>query len=105
MPGGCTVIERTVGRRLRWRYATVTDVKMGDSVRVPVSTARHCTYRAFGFAIVVPSGLVVPGDQALHVSSGVSVLPDRVETSIFVPAGVVPRQLRAPHVAMVCASR
>ena len=38
------------------------------------------------------------GDQALQVSSGVAVLPDRVKISTSVPDGVVPRQLIAPQV-------
>ena len=51
-----------------------------------------------------PSALVYAADQVLHVSSGVSVLPLRVKSSILPPA-VVPRQLIAPHVDTICASR
>ena len=52
-----------------------------------------------------PSALVYAADQALHVSSGVSVLPDRVKSSMRLPPGAVPCQLIVPHVATICASR
>jgi hypothetical protein len=39
------------------------------------------------------------------VSSGVSVLPDRVKSSTRLPFGVAPRQLMEPHVETICASR
>jgi hypothetical protein len=39
------------------------------------------------------------------VSSGVSVLPVRVNSSTLEPAGVVACQLITPHVATICASR
>ena len=42
MAGGCTVIDTTSGRRLRGRYAAVTDVSAGEPEASPVSTARHC---------------------------------------------------------------
>ena len=105
MPGGCTVIERTIGRRFRCRYAAMTEVSTGVSGFVPLITARHCRYRAFGLVIDVPSACVYADDQLLHVSSGVSVLPDRVKSSTRVPDGFVVRQLIVPHVATVCASR
>ena len=57
MPGGWTVMLRTTGRRLRCRYAAVTDVRTGPSP-LPVITARHCRYRAFGLVIGDPAGLV-----------------------------------------------
>src|SRR5215471_11446534 len=104
MPGGWTVIDRTTGRRLRCRYAAVTDVNVGPSPR-PVNTARHCRYRALGLAMVEPSGFVYADDQLLQASSGVSVLPDRVKSSIRPPFGTVPRQLTVPHDATVLASR
>src|SRR5438093_1325962 len=104
MPGGWTVIDRTTGRRLRCRYAALIDVTTGPSP-LPVRTARHCRYRAFGLTIGDPSPLVTADDQALHVSSGVSVLPERVNISILPSTGRVARQLSAPHVATVCASR
>src|SRR3954469_4632761 len=47
-PGGCTVIEEISGRRLRCRYATVTDVTTGDVEALPESSVFHCMYRAFG---------------------------------------------------------
>src|SRR5437764_12668720 len=97
-------MERTTGRRFRCRYAAVTDVRTGLSLLAD-STARHCRYRALGLAIGEPSGAAYAGDHALHVSSGVSVLPDRVNSSIWLPAPLEPCQLSAPHVAIVCASR
>src|SRR5687767_6387577 len=104
MPGGWTVTDRTSGRRLRCRYAAVTDVSTGP-VPEPESVARHCRYRAFGLTIGDPSAAVCAGDQSLHVSSGVSVLPERVKSSTRLPEGVDPRQLMAPHVDAICASR
>src|SRR5438045_4157462 len=95
---------RTTGRRLRCRYAAVTDVRTGPSP-LPLSTARHCRYRAFGLVIEEPSALVYAADQLLHVSSGVSVLPLRVNSSIWWPPPVDPRQLIAPQVDTICASR
>jgi hypothetical protein len=52
-----------------------------------------------------PSALPYGGDQALQVSSGVGVFPERVEISIAAPSGVDPRQLIDPHVATIRASR
>src|SRR4051812_36195359 len=104
MPGGCTVIERTTGRRLRCRYAAATDVSTGP-LPLPLRTARHCRYRAFGLVIADPSGAEYAADHALHVSSGVSVLPLRVDSSIRLSRGIVPRHRSEPHVASICASR
>src|SRR5260370_21959853 len=104
MPGGWTVMDRTCGRRLRCRYAALIDVTIGPSP-LPVRTARHCRYRAFGLEIGEPLALVAAGDHVLHVSSGVSVLPERVNISIRPSDGTVACQLSAPHVATVCASR
>src|SRR5690242_17065726 len=104
MPGGWTVIDRTCGRRFRCRYAAVTDVSTGPSP-FPVRTARHCRYRAFGLTMGELSAFAYAGDQALHVSSGVSVLPERVESSMRLPLVAVPRQLSAPHADTICASR
>src|SRR5437773_12467632 len=95
---------RTCGRRLRCRYAAVTEVSTGPSP-LPVSTARHWRYRAFGLVIGEPSAFEYAADHALQVSSGVSVLPDRVYNSMRFPAAVVPRQLIEPHVEIICASR
>src|SRR5580765_4193196 len=106
MPGGWTVMLRTTGRRLRCKYAAVTEVSTGPSP-LPVRTARHCRYRAFGLVIDEPSALVYAPDHALQVSSGVSVLPVRVKSSMRLPvaaAGDVPRQLIAPQVDTICAS-
>src|SRR5262245_20900737 len=99
------VSERTTGRRLRCRYAAVTDVSTGPSPRPRANTARHCRYRAFGLVMGEPFGLVYGEDQALQVSSGVSVLPLREYSSILSPFPVPPRQLSDPHVAIICASR
>src|SRR5713101_7021698 len=104
MPGGWTVTLRTCGRRFRCRYAAVTDVSTGPSP-LPVNTARHCRYRAFGLVMDEPSALAYADDHTLHVSSGVSVLPLRVKSSMRFPAGVDPRQLIAPHVETIWASR
>src|SRR5215470_9614323 len=52
-----------------------------------------------------PSGLPYGADHALHVSSGVSVLPVRVEISIFPSFGTDQCQRIEPHVANICASR
>src|SRR6266850_4278854 len=104
MPAGCTVIDWTLGRRLRCRYAAVTEVSTGPSP-LPVRTARHCRYRAFGLVIAEPSLLEYAPDHVLHVSSGVSVLPDRVYSSMRFPAAAVPCQLIAPQVEIICASR
>jgi len=52
-----------------------------------------------------PSALTYGPAQALQVSSGVSVFPDRVYISMRVPAGAVARQLIAPQVDTICASR
>src|SRR4051794_30003031 len=103
MPGGWTVMERTTGRRLRCRYAAVTDVSTGPSP-LPVSTARHCRYRALGLVIGEPSGDAYADDHALQVSSGVSVFPLRVVSSTLLSFGTVPRQLNVPQVATIWAS-
>src|SRR3954468_16076960 len=100
MPGGWTVIDRTTGRRLRCRYAALIDVSTRPSP-LPVSTARHWRYRALGLVMGDPSGEEYAADQALHVSSGVSVFPLRVEISIFASFGTVPRQRIDPHVASI----
>jgi hypothetical protein len=52
-----------------------------------------------------PSADLYAGDHSLHVSSGASVFPERVEISIWFPALVTPRQLIEPHVDTICASR
>src|SRR6185312_2126733 len=104
MPGGWTVMERTTGRMLRCRYAAAVDVRTGPSP-LPVSTARHCRYRAFGLAIGEPSAFEYGADHELQVSSGVSVLPLRVEISILASRGTEPCQRIDPHVASICASR
>ena len=41
VPGGWTVIDAISGRRLRGRYAAVTDVSTGRGAASAVSTARH----------------------------------------------------------------
>ena len=51
-----------------------------------------------------PSGAAYGADQSLHASSGVRVLPERVDTSTLVPAGVVARQDSAPQDATIFAS-
>jgi len=55
-PGGCTVMLDITGRRLRGRYAAVTDVSTGPALLPPLdfSTARHWRYRAFGLEIGSP---------------------------------------------------
>src|SRR5436309_15891937 len=102
MPGGCTVIERTCGRRLRCRYAAVTEVSTGPSP-FPVRTARHCRYRALGLVIGDPSTLEYAADQALHVPYGVSVLPHRVNSSIWLPVAADPCPLSVLDLHTVCA--
>src|SRR5262245_21403993 len=97
-------MERTCGRRFRCRYAALIEVSTGPSL-LPVRTTRHCRYRAFGLVIADPVLLVYADDHALHVASGVSVLPDRVNTSTFDPAGVVACQPTTPQVEIICASR
>ena len=82
----------------------MTDVRTGLSF-LPVSTTRHWRKRALGLVTGEPSAAVWGADHGLHVSSGVSVLPDRVKTSIRPPAGTVPRQLSVPQVATARASR
>src|SRR6478609_9311833 len=104
MPGGWMVMLRTCGLRFRCRYAALTEVTTGV-LFWPDSTARHCKYLAFGLVIAEPSGFVYAVDHALHVSSGVSVLPDLVNSSTRVPAGVVPCHVSAPHVETIWASR
>ena len=52
-----------------------------------------------------PSGCVYAADHGLHVSSGVSVLPERVNNSTRLPPGTVPCQVIVPQVETVCASR
>jgi hypothetical protein len=64
---------------------------------VPVSTARHCRYLAFGLVIGEPSPLAYGPAQSLHASSGVLVLPDRLKTSTFAPAGTLARQPMTPQ--------
>src|SRR5262245_24492556 len=98
------VIDVTSGRRLRGRYAAVTDVRIGEVALSPLSTARHCRYRAFGLAICSPSAIVYGFDHALHVSSGVAVLPDRVDTCTC-PGFAVARHRSTPQLATVPASR
>ena len=61
-------------------------------------------YRALGLEIGAP-GAAYGDDHGLQVSSGVSVLPERVDSSILLPVGVAPRQLIAPHDDTICASR
>src|SRR5262249_7742507 len=70
----------------------------------PLSAAFHCRYRALGLAIRSPDGVVYAFDHALHVSSGVAVLPLRVKISIS-PGRAFARQRISPHVATVPASR
>ena len=91
------MIEVTWGRMLRGRNAADTDVSTGLA-EVPVRTARHCRYRAFGLVIGEPSALPYGPAQSLHASSGVLVLPDRLKTSTFAPAGTLARQPSTPHV-------
>ena len=93
-----------MGRRLRCTYAAETDVRTG-LLALPASTAFHCRYRAFGLLISSPLDAAYGPLQALHVSSGVAVLPDRVNTSTRPPAGTDARQLSVPQSATVCASR
>src|SRR5687767_1185337 len=50
-PDGCTVIAVTSGRRLRGRYAAVTEVSTGPWPLSLVSVARHWRYRALGLPI------------------------------------------------------
>ena len=52
-----------------------------------------------------PSAAVYGPDHALHVASGVRVLPVRVCSAIDVPGGVVACQRIVPHVATVVVSR
>ena len=52
-----------------------------------------------------PSAVVYGPDHALHVASGVRVLPVRVCSAIVVPDGVVACQRIVPHVATVVVSR
>ena len=59
----------------------MTDVSTGPSP-LPVKTARHCRYRAFGLMIGDPSDAAYAADHGLHVSSGVSVFPDRVKRAV-----------------------
>ena len=42
VPGGCTVSRVISGRRLRGRYAAVTEVSTGDAPPPLYSVARHC---------------------------------------------------------------
>ncbi len=75
VPGGCTVMLATSGRRLRGRYAAVTDVRIGDGAPAAVSTARHCRYRALGLVICSPSAVRVglrPGAPGLVRRRGVA---------------------------------
>ena len=104
VPGGWTVIVDTTGRRLRGRYAVVTEVRTGPCAPVVENTARHCRYRAFGLAIGSPPALVYGLDHALQVSSGVAVLPVRVKREIS-PWVAEARQRIAPQLATVPASR
>src|SRR5688572_28948198 len=97
--------EVTRGRVLRGRYAAVTDVSSGLSVGLGVRTARHCRYRSRGLTIALPSGAPQASLQSLQVSSGVRVLPERVDSSTLVPEGVSACHFSAPQVAKVCASR
>src|SRR5262245_60314939 len=98
------VIELTSGRRFRGRYAAVTEVRIGDVALSPVNTARHCRYRAFGLAIRPLCASVYGVDQAVYVSSGVAVLPDRVDTCTC-PGFAVARHRNTPQLATVEASR
>ena len=91
------MIEVTWGRMLRGRKAADTDVSTGLTDE-PLSTARHCRYRALGLVIGDPSALAYGPAQSLHASSGVLVLPDRLKTSTFEPAGTLARQPITPHV-------
>ena len=62
-------------------------------------------YRALGLVMGELSPDPEAGAQALQASSGVSVFPVRVKTSICEPYGTVPRQRSDPQVASICASR
>src|SRR6185295_4255951 len=77
---------------------------MGPCDPLVVKTARHCRYRAFGLAIGSPPAFVYAFDHALQVSSGVAVLPVRVNTEIS-PGLAAARQRIAPQLATVPASR
>jgi hypothetical protein len=92
------------GAHLRAQVPLQTgEVSTGPSP-LPVNTTRHCRYRAFGLVIGDPAASPYAADQALQVSSGVSVLPARVNSSTLLPGAAVPRQLIAPHVEIICAS-
>ena len=64
-------------------------------------TARHCKYLAFGLVMGDPCALVYAADQALQVSSGVSVLPEREYSSMRPPAGTIAFQLIDPQVEII----
>src|SRR4051794_25732635 len=55
--------------------------------------------------MALPSDEAYEGLQSLHVSSGVRVFPERVESSTFPPDGTAACHFNAPHAATVVASR
>src|SRR5205085_833047 len=57
-----------------------------------------------GQAILAASPSVCSSDQSLQVSSGVGTLPLRKAMPTPVPAGVLPRQVAAPHLLISLAS-
>src|SRR5690348_8050820 len=75
------------------------------ALRSRLNWTRYCRYRAGGLvtAISAPSGF--GSDQSLHVFSGFSVLPERVENSSFVPAGTSPSGCILPQKLFCFASR
>src|SRR5262245_20415582 len=95
-------MDDTVGRLLRGRYATVTDVSRAPGVDAArVKTAFHCRKRAVGLLIASPSRREYGPAQSLHESSGFSVFPER-EKSATLPA---PSQRIRPQVATLFVSR
>ena len=87
-----------------FRHHPVPGGLPGDRI-LPLFMAQAFPAGAVGLVIADPSAAVYAADHGLQVSSGVAVLPVRVEISMPLPVGVDPRQRMAPQVATVCASR
>ena len=77
---------------------------MGEAPSLPTSVAFTCRKRARSLAIGSPEPRTWGGDQSDQVESGLAVLPLRVCTSTWPPAGALASQRICPHAETVSVS-
>src|SRR5687768_17013477 len=88
---------RTSGGEFCGRYASVTLFSIGVAPAVPVISAFHSIYRAFGLVIGEPADAVSGADHSLHVRSAFAEFPERARNASDVPAGTSARHRKLPH--------